>query len=227
MLVGLTGGIGAGKSVVAARLAELGAVVIDSDRLAREVVAPGTEGLGEGVAAFGRQVVGPDGGLDRPALGRLVFADPAARQRLEAIVHPRVRARAAGLVAQAPPGSVVVNDVPLLVETGIAGTFDVVVVVLASVENRIRRLVGGRGMTRAEAQERIAAQATDEQRRAVADVLLDNDGTVEQLRTAVGRLWRGGTAPRRASAARGSAAVRGAGTPPGAPARLPPPPPPH
>ena len=205
MLVGLTGGIGAGKSVVAARLAELGAVVIDSDRLAREVVAPGTDGLAEVVAAFGPQVVGPDGGLDRPALGRLVFADPAARQRLEAIVHPRVRARAAGLVAQAPPGSVVVNDVPLLVETGIAGTFDVVVVVLASVENRIRRLVGGRGMTPSEARERIAAQATDEQRRAVADVVLDNDGTVEQLRTAVDRLWRELT--ERA----GSAAVRDPG----------------
>src|SRR2546430_13757968 len=132
MLVGLTGGIGAGKSVVAARLAELGAVVIDADRLAREVVAPGTDGFAEVVAAFGTGVVTPDGALDRPALGRLVFADPAARERLEKIIHPRVRARTAELAAAAPPGTVVVNDVPLLVETGLADTFELVVVVLAS-----------------------------------------------------------------------------------------------
>jgi dephospho-CoA kinase len=190
VLVGLTGGIGAGKSVVAARLAQLGAVVIDADRLAREVVAPGTDGLAEVVAAFGPEVLGPDGALDRPALGRRVFGDPVARQRLESIVHPRVRARTAELVAAAPPGAVVVNDVPLLVETGIAGTFDVVVVVLASVQNRIRRLVGGRGMTPEEARSRIAAQATDEQRRAVADVVLENDGTVGELKAAVDQLWR-------------------------------------
>src|SRR5436305_15226018 len=115
VLVGLTGGIGAGKSEVAKRLAELGAVVIDSDRLAREVGARGTDGLAEVVAAFGPGVLGPDGALDRPALGRVVFADPAARERLERIIHPRVRARTAELVAAAPPGSVVVNDVPLLV----------------------------------------------------------------------------------------------------------------
>jgi dephospho-CoA kinase len=188
MLVGLTGGIGAGKSAVAARLAELGAIVIDSDQLAREVVAPGTDGLAEVVAAFGPLILGSDGALDRPALGQLVFADPAARGRLEAIIHPRVRARTAQLVAGAPPGSVVVNDVPLLVETGIANTFDVVVVVLASEVNRIDRLAG-RGMSPAEARSRIAAQATDEQRRAVADVVLDNDGTLAELRAAVDRLW--------------------------------------
>jgi dephospho-CoA kinase len=190
MLVGLTGGIGAGKSLVAARLAELGAVVIDSDRLAREVVASGTDGLAEIVAAFGTGVLGPDGALDRPALARVVFADPAARARLEGIIHPRVRARAAELAAAAPPGSVVVNDVPLLVESGIAGTFDLVVVVLASEPTRLRRLVDGRGMSEAEARRRIAAQATDEQRRAVADIVLENDGTVGDLTAAVDRMWR-------------------------------------
>ena len=187
--VGLTGGIGAGKSVVAARLAAHGALVIDADRLAREVVAPGTDGLAEVVAAFGREVLGPDGALDRPALGRVVFADPEARQRLEAIVHPRVRARTAALVAAAPPGTVVVNDVPLLVETGIAGTFEVVVVVLASEDTRLRRLVGGRGMSPEEARARMAAQATDAQRRAVADYVIDNDGTLDEVHAAVDRLW--------------------------------------
>ncbi len=197
MLVGLTGGIGAGKSVVARRLAELGAVVIDSDRLAREVVAPGTEGLAEVVAAFGSGVVGSDGALDRAALARIVFADPSARERLEKIIHPRVRARTAQLAAAAPPGSVVVNDVPLLVESGIAGMFDIVIVVLASEATRVRRLVEDRGMSEDEARERIAAQATDEQRHAVADVVLDNDGTVAELIEAVDRVWREGLAGRR------------------------------
>src|SRR5438067_5596555 len=159
MLVGLTGGIGAGKSVVAARLAELGAVVIDSDRLAREVVAPGTDGLAEVVAAFGADVV-TEGALDRAALARRVFADPAARERLEKIIHPRVRARVAELSGEAPDGAVVVNDVPLLVEAGLADTFAFVIVVLASEPVRIRRLTEGRGMTEAEARSRIAAQAT-------------------------------------------------------------------
>jgi dephospho-CoA kinase len=190
MLVGLTGGIGAGKSAVAARLAELGAVVIDSDRLAREVVAPGSPGLAEVVATFGPGILTADGALDRPAVGRLVFADLTSRQRLEEIIHPRVRALAAELAAAAPPGSVVVNDVPLLVEAGMAGTFDLVVVVLASEANRVRRLIEDRGMSEAEARARIAAQATDEQRRAVADVVLDNDGTLVELRTAVDQLWR-------------------------------------
>jgi dephospho-CoA kinase len=197
VLVGLTGGIGSGKSVVAARLAELGAIVIDSDRLAREVVAPGTEGLAEVVAAFGPEVRGPDGALDRPALGRIVFADPAARERLERIIHPRVRARSAELAAAAPPGAVVVNDVPLLVEAGLAGGYDLVVVVLADEATRVARLVRGRGMTEAEARSRIAAQATDQQRRAVADVVLDNDGTLADLRAAVDRLWSERLADRR------------------------------
>lgn len=190
VLVGLTGGIGSGKSLVAARLAQHGAVVVDADKLAREVVAAGTEGWAEVVAAFGPEVLGPDGALDRPALGRRVFGDPDARHRLESIIHPRVRARTAELVAAAPLGAVVVNDVPLLVETGIAGTFDVVVVVLATEEHRIARLVGGRGMTPEEARSRIAAQATDEQRRAVAHVVLTNDGTVGELKAAVDQLWR-------------------------------------
>jgi dephospho-CoA kinase len=190
VLVGLTGGIGAGKSTVTDRLAELGAVVIDADRLAREVVAPGTEGLAEVVAAFGPSVRGPDGALDRPALGRLVFGDEAARHRLEAIIHPRVRARTAELVAAQPPGAVVVNDVPLLVETGLAATYDLVVVVVSAEETRVRRLVESRAMSQAEARARIAAQATDEQRRAVADVVLANDGTVAELRAAVDELWQ-------------------------------------
>jgi dephospho-CoA kinase len=188
-MVGLTGGIGAGKSEVARRLAELGAIVIDSDRLAREVVEPGTEGLAEVVAAFGPEVLGPDGALDRPALGRRVFGDEAARRRLEAIIHPRVRARSAELIAAAPPDAVVVNDIPLLVESGLGAGFDVVVVVAASEETRLRRLARSRGMSADEARSRMAAQATDEQRRAAADVVLDNDGSLEELRAAVDRLW--------------------------------------
>jgi dephospho-CoA kinase len=190
VMVGLTGGIGAGKSEVARRLAELGARVIDADRLAREVVAPGTEGLAEVVSEFGPEILGPDGALDRPAMGRRVFGDADARHRLEAIIHPRVRARTAELVAEAPSGSVVVNDVPLLVEAGRVSGFDLVVVVQADEGSRVRRLMDIRGMSEAEARSRIAAQATDEQRRAVADVVLDNDGSLEELRAAVDELWR-------------------------------------
>jgi dephospho-CoA kinase len=188
--VGLTGGIGAGKSEVARHLAELGARVIDADQLAREVVAPGTDGLAEVVTAFGPEVLGPDGALDRPALGRRVFGDDDARHRLESIIHPRVRARTAELVAAQPPDSVVVNDVPLLVEGGLAAGYDLVVVVLAEESIRVRRLMEVRGMTEDEARSRIAAQATDEQRRAVADVVLRNDGSLEELRSAVDELWR-------------------------------------
>ncbi len=187
--VGLTGGIGSGKSAVAARLAELGAVVIDSDRLAREVVEPGTDGLAEVVARFGAEVLGPDGALDRPALGRLVFGDEAARRDLEAIIHPRVRARAAELAAAAPDDAVIVNDVPLLVEAGLAGQYELVIVVFADEATRVGRLVRDRGMAEADARARIAAQATDEQRRAVAGVSIVNEGTLAQLHAQVDEVW--------------------------------------
>ncbi|OZV81112.1 dephospho-CoA kinase [Micromonospora echinospora] len=187
--VGLTGGIGSGKSAVAARLAQLGAVVVDSDRIAREVVAPGSEGLAEIVTTFGAGVLAPDGSLDRPALGALVFGDEAARRRLEAITHPRVRARSAELAAAAPPDAVVVNDVPLLVEVGLAPTYHLVVVVQTAPEIRLARLSRDRGMSRAEAERRIAAQTDDVRRRAAADVVLANDATLDDLHAAVDALW--------------------------------------
>ena len=189
-MVGLTGGIGAGKSAVAARLAELGALVVDSDRLAREVVAPGTEGLAEVVAAFGDDLLTPAGELDRPALASLVFDDETARARLEGIIHPRVRARMAEIVSAAPPDAIVVNDVPLLVEAGLAANYDLVVVVLAEERVRLARLTGDRGMSEQEARARMAAQAGDEQRRAVADVVIENNGTLDELRDAVDAVWR-------------------------------------
>ncbi|HET8660973.1 MAG TPA: dephospho-CoA kinase [Micromonosporaceae bacterium] len=187
--VGLTGGIGSGKSEAAARFAELGAVVIDSDRLAREVVAPGSDGLAEVVSAFGPGVVTTGGVLDRPALGRLVFGDEAARRRLEAIIHPRVRARAEALTLAAPPDAVVVNDVPLLVEAGLAPAYHLVVVVQAAETVRVDRLARGRAMVEAEAWARIRAQASDEQRAAVADVVLANDGSPAELAGRVRALW--------------------------------------
>ncbi|GHJ44869.1 dephospho-CoA kinase [Catellatospora sp. TT07R-123] len=187
--MGLTGGIGSGKSAVAARLAERGAVVIDSDRIAREVVAPGTDGLAEVVARFGPGVLAADGSLDRPALGKLVFGDEAARRDLEAIIHPRVRARTAELAAAAPPDAVVVNDVPLLVEAGLAPTYELVIVVFADEVTRVARLVRDRGMAEADAAARIAAQATDEQRRAVADIAIVNEGSIADLHAAVDEIW--------------------------------------
>ncbi len=182
MRVGLTGGVAAGKSTVSTLLAELGAVVIDADVLAREVVAPGTSGLGEVVEAFGERVLTVSGELDRPALGALVFGDEAKRRTLEAIVHPRVRARAAELEAAAPPGAVVVHDIPLLVETGQADAFDAVIVVDVPVETQLDRLVRLRGLSPEEAQKRIQAQASRDQRRAAATYLIDNTGTLEDLR---------------------------------------------
>lgn len=189
--VGLTGGIGSGKSAVSARLAEHGARVVDADLLAREVVEPGTPGLGEVVEAFGDGVLQPDGRLDRPALGRLVFGDEGARARLNAVLHPRIRATTAAAVAQAERDGVevLVHDVPLLIEVGLAGGYDEVVVVMASETTRLDRLVRLRGMDEAEARSRMAAQATDEERRAAATVLLDNDGTLEQLQAQVDALW--------------------------------------
>jgi dephospho-CoA kinase len=187
--VGLTGGIGAGKSAVARRLAKRGAVIVDADRLAREVVAGGTKGLAEIVEAFGSEVVGADGELDRPALALRVFADAAARRRLEGIIHPRVRARTAEEFASAAPGAVVVNDVPLLVETGLAPSYHLVIVVEADPATRIRRLAETRGMTAEDAAARIAAQAGADERRDVADVVLTNDGDLRGLHQGVDRLW--------------------------------------
>ncbi|NYJ07825.1 dephospho-CoA kinase [Petropleomorpha daqingensis] len=197
--IGLTGGIGSGKSTVSALLAERGAVIIDADRIAREVVEPGTPGLAAVVAAFGDAVVGPDGFLDRPALAAVVFVDPAARARLDGIVHPLVRARAAEVAAAAPPDAVLVHDIPLLVETGQAERYDVVLVVRADHATRVARLEA-RGMAADDARARIAAQATDEQRAAVADVVLDNSGTREELASQVDRFWTEQVLPRVSSA---------------------------
>jgi dephospho-CoA kinase len=187
--VGLTGGIGSGKSEVSRLLAERGAVVIDLDVLAREVVAPGTPGYQRVVAEFGPSAVGADGALDRPALGRLVFADAERLRALEAIVHPLVRARTAELVAAAPPDAVVVHDVPLLVEKHMRDLYDVVVVVDVPVEAQLDRLVRLRGMREADARARIAAQASREQRLAVADEIVDNSGTLADLADQVQVLW--------------------------------------
>jgi dephospho-CoA kinase len=190
LMVGLTGGIGSGKSTVAAMLASLGAVIVDADRIAREVVEPGTDGLAEVVATFGTSVLAPDGSLDRPALGRIVFADEAKRRALEAIVHPRVRERSAELVANAAADAVVVNDIPLLAETGTARRFNKVIVVVADTETRVARLMRDRGMSEDEARSRIAAQATDDQRRAIADIVIVNDGTPDELRASVEQAWQ-------------------------------------
>jgi dephospho-CoA kinase len=192
--IGLTGGIGSGKSTVAGLLAARGARIVDADRIAREVVAPGSAGLAAVVAAFGSGVLTEDGALDRPALAAVVFSDPQARARLDGIVHPLVRARAAELVAEAPADAVVVQDVPLLVETGQAASYDLVLVVEADLATRVRRLVQ-RGLGADDARARIAAQATDEQRRAVADVVLDNSGTPEELEAQVDRFWTERVAP--------------------------------
>ncbi|WP_214405242.1 dephospho-CoA kinase [Pseudonocardia lacus] len=187
--VGLTGGIGSGKSTVARRLVQRGAVLVDADALAREVVAAGTDGLAEVVEAFGPDVLGPDGELDRPALAGVVFGDDTARARLNGIIHPRVRGRTEELIAAAPPDAVLVQDIPLLVEAGMAAHFALVLVVHADVEERVRRLVELRGMPEADARARIAVQAGDEQRRAAADVWLDNSGDQDALRAAVDELW--------------------------------------
>ena len=187
--VGLTGGIGSGKSEVTRLLAARGAVVVDSDVLAREAVAPGTPGLAAVVDEFGAGVLAPDGSLDRPALGRLVFADPARRAALEAIVHPDVRRRSAEIARAAPPGAVVVHDVPLLVEKDLQQYYDLVVVVDVDEDTQVRRLVGQRGMSEADARARVAAQASRERRLEAADLVVANDGDLEALQHRVADLW--------------------------------------
>jgi dephospho-CoA kinase len=187
--VGLTGGIASGKSLVAAELAARGAVVIDADVLAREVVEPGTDGLAAVVARFGEDLL-KEGRLDRARLGQIVFADPDARRDLERIVHPAVRARAAELERAAPVDAVVVHVIPLLVETGQQDLFDVVVVVDVDQQTQLARLVARDGLTEPDARARLAAQASQEQRRAVADIVIDNGGSVTDLKAQIGRLWR-------------------------------------
>ncbi|MEU3321670.1 dephospho-CoA kinase [Streptomyces sp. NPDC006785] len=187
--VGLTGGIGAGKSEVSRLLVSYGAVLIDSDLISREVVEPGTPGLAAVVEEFGPAVLTAEGALDRPALGALVFADDRRRAALNAIVHPLVGARAAELERAAPEDAVVVHDVPLLTENKLAPLYDLVVVVDASAETRLDRLVTLRGMTEADARARMAAQATREERRAVADLIVDNDGPREALDARVREVW--------------------------------------
>lgn len=185
MRVGLTGGIASGKSTVAELLVGLGAVLIDGDALAREVVARGTPGLAQVVAEFGAEVLTLEGDLDRPALGRIVFADEAARKRLEAITHPLIFERYAELEASAPEGALVVHDIPLLAESGRADTFDEVIVVDAPPELQVERMVRDRGWTREEAEARIAAQASREDRLAIATHVIENTGTLEELRARV------------------------------------------
>jgi dephospho-CoA kinase len=187
--VGLTGGIGSGKSTVAERLAQHGAWIVDSDRVAREVVEPGTEGLRAVVDEFGTEILTDHGALDRPALAARVFGDTDARNRLNSIVHPLVGRRSAELLDAAPPDAIVVHDVPLLVETDQAARFPLVVVAHADADTRIRRLVEQRGMPEADARARIGIQATDEQRRAAADVWIDNSGDRDDTIAEVDRLW--------------------------------------
>ncbi len=187
--VGLTGGVASGKSTVAAMLADLGAVVIDADALARDVVAGGTPGLAAVVAEFGQELLGPDGELDRPAMGRLVFADESARRRLEAIVHPLVFERIVELEEQAPADAVVVHDIPLLAESGRADTFDAVIVVDVPEELQVARMTGDRGWTPEEARSRIAAQVDPVKRRAIATHVIENTGTREDLRNRVAEVF--------------------------------------
>lgn len=190
-LIGLTGGIASGKSLVSARLAEHGAVIVDADVLAREVVEPGTPGLAAIAEHFGPEVIADDGTLNRAALGAIIFADPAQREKLNAITHPAVWRRARELFDAAPPEAVVVYDVPLLVE-GAKGRqldFDLIVVVNASTDTRLHRLMELRGMTREEAMHRLNSQASDTERLAIADVVIDNNGTIDETLEQVDALW--------------------------------------
>lgn len=188
--VGLTGGIGAGKSEVSRLLVAHGAVLIDADRIAREVVEPGTPGLAAVVEAFGPEVLAADGSLDRPRLGAIVFADPEKRAVLNAIVHPLVGERSRELEAAAPPDAVVVHDVPLLTENGLAPLYDLVVVVDVSPATQLERLTGLRGMNEEDARARMAAQATREQRLEIADIVIDNDVPLPELERRVAEVWQ-------------------------------------
>ncbi|WP_314222540.1 dephospho-CoA kinase [Streptomyces zaehneri] len=189
LTVGLTGGIGAGKSEVSRLLVECGAVLIDADRIAREVVAPGTPGLAAVVDAFGADILAPDGSLDRPRLGSVVFADPAKLALLNSIVHPLVGARSRELEAAAPEDAVVVHDVPLLTENALGSLYDVVVVVDVTPETQLDRLVRFRGMTQEDARARMAAQATRDERREIADIVIDNDVPLAELHRRVKDVW--------------------------------------
>ncbi|MFC8421070.1 dephospho-CoA kinase [Streptomyces sp. NPDC057236] len=189
LTVGLTGGIGAGKSEVSRLLVECGAVLIDADRIAREVVEPGTPGLAAVVDAFGTEVLTEDGRLDRPKLGSVVFADPERLAVLNSIVHPLVGARSRELEEAAAEDAVVVHDVPLLTENGLASLYDLVIVVDTSPETQLDRLVGRRGMTEEDARARMAAQATREQRREIADIVIDNDVPLDELHRRVKDVW--------------------------------------
>ncbi|MFI7482742.1 dephospho-CoA kinase [Kocuria sp. M1R5S2] len=196
LTIGLTGGIASGKSTVAARLMELGATVVDADAIARALQEPGRPGLERIVEEFGPDVLTVDGRLDRAALGGRVFRDPQARARLNAIIHPLVRAEAERLAAAAGEDAVLVEDIPLLVETGQHHRFDLVLTVQAPAEERVRRMVEDRGMTEADARARMAAQATDEERAAVSTSVLVNDGTVQQLLDRVDAWWEWHVEPR-------------------------------
>ena len=187
--IGLTGGIGAGKSVLSATFSQCGGIIVDGDVIAREVVEPGTEGLAALVDAFGDDILLPDGALNRPALAAKAFSSDESRATLNGIVHPLVGKRRAELIATVPEDSVVVEDIPLLVESGMAPLFPLVVVVYADAELRVTRLVEQRGMAEDDARARIAAQADDDQRRAVADVWLDNSSTREALTERAREVW--------------------------------------
>lgn len=192
--VALTGGIGSGKSLVAEFLEELGAIVIDSDQLAREAIERGTDGFDEVVARFGDQILA-DGEIDRSKLAAIVFSDPKARQDLEAIIHPKVRDFAKSIATRAGDSAIVINQIPLLVETNGASRFDLVITVEASVANRTARLKE-RGLKGYEIEARMKAQASDEERAAIADFVIQNDGSIEELERVVTELWERELLPR-------------------------------